>query len=233
MATPALTQTTLSAAITPAQNTLKVASTTGISAPTNNFVQMLYILDPGTCRGELVTVSAVDTTNNLVTVARLQQFKQNHLSGALVIINPIDSQLGSGGFVEFDPLSVPPKTPIYTWIVNVVTGSQWLYSSVTGTWVPGFNNNQQPIAPTVAVASVAGVITPSGPLFHVTGTNAITGFTRPNGFTSGIITIIPDAVFTWTTGDGSLGVAGTAVVAKALTFTYDWIAAKWYPSYIA
>ena len=35
------------------------------------------------------------------------------------------------------------------------------------------------------------------------------------------------------TGDGSIAVGGTAVQYKALTFTYDWNAAKWYPNYVA
>jgi len=80
---------------------------------------------------------------------------------------------------------------------------------------------------------VAGVTLPSGPLFHVTGTNAITGWTIPVGFAGGSFTVIPDAVFTWT-AVGNIALAGTAVVSKALTFTYDGNAAKvWFPSYIA
>lgn len=225
-----LTQTTLSAAITAGQTTFSVASATNLSAPTNNFVQKIYVLDPGTMQGELMSVLAVSGTQ--ITVSRLDQFKGAHKSGAIVIINPIDNSIADG-FLGADPVTVPGVTPILTWVINVVDGAQWLWSTVTSSWVPGFNNITAPPSPTVAVASVAGVITPSGPLFHVTGTNAITGFTRPNGLTSGVITIIPDAIFTWTTGDGSLGVAGTAVVAKALTFTYDFNAAKWYPSYIA
>lgn len=226
-----LAQTTLSAAISNKAQYLTVASATDLSSPLSNFQQQIYVVNPGATKGELMNVVAVSGTQ--VQVARLSLFRQAFLTGAIVIINPLNPATQVTGFVEVDPPTVPGSAPILTWIVNVTDGEQWLYSTVSATWVAGFNNTSAPISPTVAVASVAGVITPSGPLFHVTGTNAITGFTRPNGFTSGVITIIPDAIFTWTTGDGSLGVAGTAVVAKALTFTYDFNAAKWYPSYIA
>jgi hypothetical protein len=229
MANP--TQTTLSAAILVNQTTFAVASTSNISAPTNNQFQKIYVLDPGSSRGELMIVTGVPSSG-VVTVSRLDEFKAPHVSGAIVIIQAIDVTL-EPVFVERDPPAFPITTPTQTMVLNVTNGRQWLYSSVTGTWVPGFNNTSAPPAVTAAVASVAGVITPSGPLFHVTGTNAITGFTRPTGFTSGSITIIPDNAFTWTTGDGSLAVGGTAAVGKALTFTYDWNAGTWQPSYVA
>jgi hypothetical protein len=44
--------------------------------------------------------------------------------------------------------------------------------------------------------------------------------------------LIPTGVFTWTTA-GNIALAGTAVVSKALTMTYDATTTKWYPSYIA
>jgi len=78
-----------------------------------------------------------------------------------------------------------------------------------------------------AVAS-ATTITPTGMIFHVTGTTAIATINLPfTGFT-GTITIIPDGAFTTTTA-GNIALASTAVVSKALTMTYD--GTKWYPSY--
>jgi hypothetical protein len=229
MANP--TQTTLSGAITINQTQFNVASSANLASPTNGFMQKIYVLDPGATRGELMTVSAVPASG-VVQVSRLSEFKQPHVSGAIVLIQAVDPLL-EPCFIAFDPNTVPRVTPPQTFLLDIINGNQWLYSSVTGTWVPGFNNTSAPLACTAAVASVAGVITPSGPLFHVTGTNAITGFTRPTGFTSGSITTIPDNAFTWTTGDGSLAVGGTAVVGKALTFTYDWNAGTWQPSYVA
>lgn len=226
-----LSQTTLSAALSSTATVLNVASATNISAPVNGFFQQLYIVDPGSMRGELMTVTAVNGT--VISVSRLDQFRSKHLSGAIVIIAPVNQGLGNDmGFRGSDPAVVPGSVPILTWEVNVVTGAQWLYSTVTGSWVPGFGNTTAPASPTAAVASAAGLITPSGPLFHVTGTAAITGFNIPNGFASGSFVVIPDAVFTWTAAN-NIAVAGTAVVGKALTFTYDFNSGKLYPSYIA
>ena len=84
-------------------------------------------------------------------------------------------------------------------------------------------------------ASVAGATVPpqGADYFHVTGTNAITGWTNPTGIQDGArFTVIPDAVFTWTAA-GNIALAGTAVVSKALDFVWDATTGKWYPSYIA
>lgn len=224
-----LKQTTLSAAITVNQNTFSVASATDLSSPTNNFVQKIYVVDPGQMKGELMTVLSVAGT--VVTVSRLDEFKSKHLSGALVIICPIDTSIGDP-FVGVDPPSVPDAAPVLTWIINVVTGAQWLYSSVTSSWVPGFGNTTAPVSPTVAVASAAGLVTPSGPLFHITGALAITGFNAPLGFVSGVITVIPDGTFTWTTAN-NIALLGTAVVSKVITFTYDFGTSKWYPDNVS
>lgn len=227
-----LTQTTLSAAVSLSATVITVTSATGISAPTNGFQQKLYIIDQNHTRGELVTVTAVSGTQ--VSVARLDKYKNTHLSGALVLIAPIDPTLG--GFYEYDPNGAPgtaaavnPNT--YQPWVNVDSGLQWLFSTITGSWVPGFANLTQPAGPTTAVASAAGATLITGPLSHVTGTNAITGWTIPVGFTGGSFTVIPDGAFTWTTA-GNIGLAGTAVVSRALTFTWDSVAGKFYPSYV-
>ena len=227
-------QTTLSAAITVNQTVFTVAATTYVSAPTNGFFQKIYVIDPGSTKGELMTVLAVPSSG-VVQVSRLDEYKMPHVSGAIVLIQNVDATLPPV-FIDRDPNTVPEVAPTQTMVVNVTNGRQWLYSSVTGTWVPGFNNTSAPLACTAAVTATAAVLpAPSGPLFHVaaSGTPAVTGITMPTGFTSGSITLIPDAAFTWTTGDGSIAVGGTAVQYKALTFTYDSAAAKWYPSYVA
>lgn len=78
-----------------------------------------------------------------------------------------------------------------------------------------------------AVASAA-TITPTGRVFHVTGTTQINTINEPAGFDQPSITIIPDGAFTTGTS-GNIALASTAVVNKALTMTYD--GTKWYPSY--
>lgn len=224
----ALTQTTLSAALSASATVLNVASATGISAPTTGQAQSLYIIDPDTVVGELVTVVAVSGT--AITVSRLDQKKAAHASGAIVLIGPTSSTLAPG-FFEYNPVGVvtAAQVPTTPW-VNAVTGEQWL-RGLSGLWVPGFNNPSNMKGVTTAVASAAGAITPSGPLFHVTGTAAVTGFTIPVGFSGGSFSIIPDGAFTWTTA-GNIGLAGTAVVGRVLTFTWDSNAAKFYPSYV-
>ena len=224
----ALTQTTLSAAITAGQTSFAVASATGISSPTNNQVQKIYVIDPDQTKGELMSVLAVNGTT--ITVSRLDQFKSAHASGSIVLVAPIDPTLG--GFYEFDPSGSPTTNPAnYTPWVNVTNGNQWLYSSVTSRWVPGWNNPSSIKGVTALVASAAGAIVPSGPLFHVDGTAAVTGFTIPVGFSGGSFSVVPDANFTWTTA-GNIGLAGTAVTGRVLTFTWDSNSGKFYPSYV-
>lgn len=94
-------------------------------------------------------------------------------------------------------------------------------------------------APTVA--SVAGVITIAAPVTIVSGALAITGISAPSNLANAAagasgygarITFIPTGIFTWTVAT-NIALAGTAVVGKALDFTYDSVTNKWYPSYTA
>ena len=239
-----LNSTTLSGAITASQTNLPVASTTNMSAPTGGISQQIYVIGPGQPRGELMTVTAVSSSTQ-VQVSRLDEYKAFWPSGSLVLIGPTPvvgaNFIGNvrGGFQTYNPpgasasnnSSSSSAVQITPW-VNVITGEQWLFSSVLNCWVPGWNNVNPP-AVTATVASQAGATTVSGPLFHVSGTNAITSWTLPTGFTAGSFTVIPDAAFTWTNAGNIGGAGGTAVAGKSLTFTYDTNAAKWYPSYIA
>lgn len=228
---PSLNQTTLSAAITVSQTTFAVASATNISAPTNNFYQKIYVIDPGQTRGELMSVLAVSGTQ--ITVSRLDEYKAGHAANAIVLIANVDPTIP--GFYDHDPDGAPASTPYFTtpW-VNVTNGNQWLAAASGNIWVPGWNNPLPATSPTAVQTMPAGVATPGSRFFHTdTGTSATTGFARPVGCAGGSFTIIPGGAFTWTTGDGSIGVGGTAVVAKALTFTLDAVTGVWYPSYIA
>ena len=67
----------------------------------------------------------------------------------------------------------------------------------------------------------------------ISGTAAIVTITAPAPIsaTGGTITFIPTGAFTWTTA-GNIAVAGTAVVSRALTLTFDATTTKWYPSYV-
>jgi hypothetical protein len=85
-------------------------------------------------------------------------------------------------------------------------------------------------APTVASATT---IAPTTPIAFVSGTTAVVTITAaaPISTGGGTITLIPTGAFTWTTA-GNIAVAGTAVVSRALTMTYDATTTKWYPSYV-
>jgi hypothetical protein len=67
----------------------------------------------------------------------------------------------------------------------------------------------------------------------ISGTTAVVTITAaaPISAGGGTITLIPTGAFTWTTA-GNIAVAGTAVVSRALTMTYDVTTTKWYPSYV-
>ncbi len=229
----ALTSTTLAAALSNQFSQLTVASGTGIYAPANGgIMQKLYVINPETTKGELMDVTAINGV--AVNVTRNALFRQAFVNGAYVIIgqSPGNEAIGLGpSFFEYDPVGAVTavNVPITPWI-NVTNGNQWL-RSLDGLWVPGFGNTTAGPGVTAAVASAAGAILPSGPLFHVTGNLAVTGFTLPVGFTGGSFTIIPDGTFTWTTA-GNIALAGTAVVNRNLTFVWSSQDGKFTPSYV-
>jgi len=83
------------------------------------------------------------------------------------------------------------------------------------------------------VASLAGVLpAPQAFMTVVSGALALTGITLPYPTFAGMICLLPTGIFTWTAA-GNIAVAGTAVVGKALYFTYLPSTGKWYPSYLA
>ena len=74
----------------------------------------------------------------------------------------------------------------------------------------------------------ASTIAPVAPLTHITGTTTISTITLPvSGFT-GCIRLIPDGLWSTTTG-GNIALGSTAVVGKVLEECYD--GTSWYPSY--
>ena len=209
-----LTQTSLSAAVTASATTFSVASATNVSTSSALYVDK-----------ELMYVSAVNGTQVTVGRGEFGTAAVSHASGAMVLVGV------PSAFFTYPPTGscTASQTPATPW-VDIRTSAQYLCSSVTGTWVAGWQNDLLSNAPTAAVASAAGLITPSGPLFHVTGTAAITGFNIPVGFSYGSFTVIPDGAFT-TTNANNIALASTAVVSKALTFVYDPVTGKFYPGY--
>jgi len=146
----ALTSTTITNAITVNQQTFAVASTSGITVGTTR----LYILDKGgQGRGELTgLVTALPTTTS-VTVSRGSQFRAAHVAlSVAVIINSAQA------IQNYDPVgSCTAANTLYTPWINQSNGNQWLCSTKTLAWVPGFNNSFYPKNPTADVASAAGL----------------------------------------------------------------------------
>jgi hypothetical protein len=250
----ALTQTTLSSAVTgpslysgtsaTLQSFVCLASTTGISAPIlpGTPVSVIYI------DREAMGVWTVNTSTNCLTVNRgyLGTQASPHISGDMVLIgNQYQSTLGQGGnpvpsgLFQQDPAyngtCTAANTPTTPW-VNVLTGAQWLCSTQTGTWAPGWSNPLSAPATwiqTGTVASAAGAVTPSGPYFNISGTAAITGFNIPVGFntlTGGCFTANPTGIWTWTAA-GNIATAGTVTAATTpVTFCWNPASSKWIPS---
>lgn len=220
-----LTQTSLSAKITNTATTIPLASLTNITGFNTGNTTDLYI------DRELMQVVSVNTTAKTAAVLR-------GVSGTQAAAHAASNMVLAGNpnaFINFDPsgtcsLTAPqgpteavPAQPT----INTRTGAQWLCSTVTSTWVPGFSNGAalQPLTVTTAVASVAGTTTPSGPLFHITGTNAITAWGIPVGCNATVrggcqFTVIPDAAFT-TTATNNIATAITAVINLPIIFTWD------------
>lgn len=226
--TTTLTQTTLGAAVDAVSTTVKVASITNITKTGGGAVDTILMID-----NEAMAVTKQPAAGQLqVEVMRgLYGTKATaHVNGRVVLLGrPREFYVSDpSGAIATADLDVTPR-------INVPTSNQWV--APVDHWIPGQGNpgnsgTPVPGGASAAVASAAGLVTPSGPLFHITGALAITGFNVPEGFNGGSFTVIPDGTFTWTTAN-NIALAGTAVVGKALTFTFDPATAKWYPSYTA
>lgn len=248
-----LTQTTLATAVTgPAlysgtsptiQSTICLASTTGLSAPVlpGTPSSIIYV------DREAMGVFSVNTTTNCIIVNRGYNGTNAspHLSGAMVLYGPNyavtiaqgANPVPNGLFWQDPPqwATCSAGVPTQTW-VNMLTGAQWICSTITGGWVPGFNNPLYPVSPglTTAVAS-ATTILPTGPFFHLTGTTSVTTITTPVGCNATAVgacqfTVICDGVCTWAASGNIAVAAGTVVAGTQITFTWDAKNSKWVPN---
>lgn len=248
----AVTQTTLTAAVgagptpfsgttTAYTTTIGVASTTGlVNSGVPLYIQSVVYVDQ-----EAMAVISFNATTLQVVVQRgyLSTTVQPHNSGTMVLIGPPNAFNSQDPTVRSDAgtqngACVAAAT-FFTPYINVITGKQWLCSTVTNTWVPGWNNTQAPIATTASVAAAAGTITPSGPLFTITGAGAVTGFNIPVGFnatTSGggcfVVRADTATTATWTAA-GNISIAGTFTPNKAFTFCWDANTSKFVPNAVS
>lgn len=93
---------------------------------------------------------------------------------------------------------------------------------------------------TADVASAVAMSIPQSRVQRVSGTAAMSTLGLPWPDFEGDVVFIPTAVFTWVTGGAAatllaapFAIAGSAVVSKALTFTFLRATGLWYPSYLA
>lgn len=249
----ALVQTTLASTVNgPAfyngnsstfDQTVTLASVTGISAPSlpGTPVSVIFV------GGEAMGVFAVNTTAKTVNVFRgyLGTKPSPHVSGDMVLVAPAYNTANGGnpvpsGLFQQDPpingACTASGTPTTPW-VNVLNANQWLCSSITGTWVPGFYNaGPEIVSQTATVPAATGTITPSGPLFVVSGAGAISGFVVPVGCNATAVgqcqfTIIAAAGSTWTwTAAGNIMTAGTGTAGHMFTFIWSASLSKFVPS---
>lgn len=227
-----LTQTTLAAAVDDKSNTIRVASITDILNVGGGVTQTNLMIN-----NEMMIVTKQPTSTTPTGPGQVEVVRgtngtraNGHVSGATVLVGRPRM------FFFVDPSGAVVATDVdYLPRINVPTSNQWL--AFLDRWIPGFGNpgnsgTPVPYGMSTAVASAAGFLTPTGPIFHVTGVAAITGITAPEGFNGGVFAVIPDGIFTWTTAN-NIAVAGTSVVGKVIFFTFDPVTNKWYPSAIS
>lgn len=240
-----LSTTTLGAAITTLNGTtVQLAATTGMASagPANQINSVLYV------DKEFMWVQTlVDSTHVIVQRAKgagASARPATHLNGATVWYANTANQgttfvvnaaryfaNGSPGFSEVSG-TCTAASELALPVIYLFTGHRYtcMGAATAGQWVEVDAPGQPVLGATYTVP--AGAIVPPGTIFYTdTGTAAATSITVPAGVIAGFqITIIPGGVFTWTTA-GNIALAGSAVVNKALTFT--WSGTKWIPSYIA
>jgi hypothetical protein len=218
--------TTLSAAAAAGDDYFDVTSATNMAAPSpqsGTAGSQLYVVDIGSARGEVAQVVSISSTRVYVQ-RNAGGARTAHASGAMVLFGP------PNWFQKYDPSGGCDTSTVFAspW-VNVTNGLQWLCSSETDTWVPGWQNPAPSIV-TATVASVAGATAVNGPLQHISGTNAITSFTMGTGWNGSGFCVIPDGAFT-TTATNNIAKASTAVANKTLCFAWDATNSKFTPNY--
>jgi hypothetical protein len=139
-------------------------------------------------------------------------------STGMVLTAPALGTVASGNISACTSTNMVLTTPV----IGAATGTSLVLSSFNAT---------NAAAPTIASATT---IAPTKQITFISGTTAVVTITAaaPISTGGGAITLIPTGIFTWTTA-GNIALAGTAVVSKALTMTYDATTTKWYPSYVA
>jgi hypothetical protein len=169
--------------------------------------------------GEIVTFTRVDVSNDLIITSYTRMPEGSTAARPTPELEDI-------GFEYYD--STLGKIIYWTgtsWRTPARTNSDEAFASVTSTGVVSASYFKSSMG---AVVASAGTITPTGAIFHITGTTAINTINLPATDFTGCIRAVPDGAFTLGIA-GNVGLASTAVVGKTLELCYD--GTKWYPSY--
>ncbi len=220
--------TTLSAAVTAQATQIRVASASGINAPSfanGQAGSLLFIQDRGQTMGETVQVTGISGTT--VSVSRTGTVRA-HTSGAMVLV-----ATNANWFYTVDPVGscVTAQTYVVPWL-NITNGNQWKCSSSTLSWVPSWGTPAPAqLLTNTLYTMVAGASVIGGPLIATdTGTNATTSFTMSAGWNGQGFCVIPGGAFT-VTASNNIEKAATAVADRTLCFTWNSKLAAFAPSY--
>lgn len=107
-------------------------------------------------------------------------------------------------------------------------GKLWMPQEFPERFAVGGQHNGVTGADIVAATTIA----PTHRVFQMGGATPVVNITEPWAGFGGEIMVIPTSAFTWTAA-GNIGIAGTAVIGKAIIFVYHQTLKKWYPSVIA
>ena len=235
-----LGQTTLSSKVGQGDTQIQLASTTGVygyaanlqPVPSNpsNPQSNCYI------DREELEIRTVPSTGTVVQVRRGVNgtTASAHASGQMVLCGPAiafytndpGGTPATGGSVG--GLACTTANVLVTPWINVRTGAQWLCSTITSTWIPGFGNAATAgnLTLNTAVAS-ATTMTPSGPFFHLTGATGITTIGIPVGCNATAVggcnwTAICDSTAAFTVGNNIEAPGTVTCVAESMiTATWD------------
>jgi hypothetical protein len=179
---------------------------------------VLPIVQSGTTKQ---VTNALLFTNSTLVAPALGTVASGNISACtstgMVLTAPVLGTVASGNISACTSTNMVLTTPV----IGAATGTSLSLSGFSAV---------SAAAPTIASATT---ITPTTPIVFVSGTTAVVNITAAALISTGggTITLIPTGAFTWTTA-GNIAVAGTAVVSRALTMTYDATTTKWYPSYV-
>jgi hypothetical protein len=241
-----LGQTTLSSAVTASATQIQLASLTGINGyapnlqpiPSSSTSPSFLYID----REQLQIIGSLPTVGTTVQVRRGVNgtAATAHASGQMVLSGP------AVAWYTYDPGGAPnapgavsgvactSTAVLVTPWVNVRSGAQWICSTISATWVPGFNNPAfiSSGVPNTVVASGTAAMLPSGPLFHVSGTSAMTSVAIPVGCNATAVggcsfIVIPDSTCSWT-ATNNIANAVTATAGNPILFVWDAVNSKFY-----